>query len=55
MVGPLYKKTVTVVVDKVDGFRIIRVFVNPIPNVAVNHIIKNPENVPEDRVRLLRG
>jgi hypothetical protein len=55
VVGPLYQKTIAVVVDIVNRFGIIRVFFNPIPNVAVNHIIEYPKNIPEDGIRFLGG
>ena len=53
VIRAFHEELVTIVKDVVNGFRIIRVFINPFVHVGLDHIMKNLENLPHDHRRTI--
>jgi hypothetical protein len=51
VVGIFHEKPTAIIINIVDGFRIIRVFIRPFSDIAFNHVIENLENVSENVFR----
>gem|GEM_PF-1464788 len=49
MVRPLHKQAARVIVDKVDGFGIVRIFVYALAHIAVHHVIEHLEDIAKDQ------
>src|SRR5208337_5361499 len=49
VIRPLHKQAARVVVDEVDGFGIIGIFVYTLAHIAVHHVIEHLEDIAKDQ------
>jgi hypothetical protein len=45
MVGALNKEFAAIIIDKIDRFRIIRVFINAFSHISRHHVVKHLKNI----------
>jgi len=55
MIRAFYEEFTAVIIDVIDGFRVVRVFIHSLTNIPLHHVVEYLEDITKDVCRLLCG